>query len=436
MSIPAISSLIVAVGGKTALPSLGEILPEGGLPLDFAALLAGQIPPSGQTAPALLATETIPAGQQPATELLSGIINQASANKVNITPPVDEEQSTTSPVIAGSAEGILAALSAGTGKPATAIGEPDSKKESSDKDPKAAAESDPIPADPSLATQYVIPQITPPVQNRVPDSVDRSMSGAPAQSPKANSTGISAKANSTGISAKEGRSGLPEQAHPVAPGATSAPLPSAPLATQTTESRIVPRSDTANTANTAILAGDSNAGNSGNTPAFATVLAATGAANAAATSAPPAQPPAVTSALNSPNWTQDFGTHVIWLAKNEQQVAQININPPQLGPVQISISLNGDQVSATFTSPHPEVRQAIHDSLPQLREMFTAAGISLGQANVGSQLPSQNREAPYQFANEARSSGENAILSPDSHSSSNTAGIPVQRGRGLVDLFA
>jgi flagellar hook-length control protein FliK len=210
------------------------------------------------------------------------------------------------------------------------------------------------------------------------------------------------------------------------------------FAAKASESLSIPQPDTPHAA---ILAGDttpnsgSNTPDSGsNTPTPTSALTATGTASAKATSAD--QPPSITSTLNSPNWSKDFGSRVVWLAKNDQQVAHININPPQLGPVQISISLNGDQANTVFTSPHAEVRQAIQDSLPQLREMFSAAGISLGQANVGSQLPSQNREAAFQFANEARGAGENAILSPDSHASSSPAGIPIQRGRGLVDLFA
>jgi flagellar hook-length control protein FliK len=238
-----------------------------------------------------------------------------------------------------------------------------------------------------------------------------------------------AMADGVEMSGKEGRAAL-DQKNSLPPGNTSTSSSSATLVAQNPELRIPPRSDNANAA---ILAGDSNPGNSGSTPAFATALAATGAANGTAA---PTPPPAITSTINSPNWTQDFGSRVVWLAKNDQQVAQININPPQLGPIQITIYINGDQTSAAFASPHPEVRQAIQDSLPQLREMFSNAGISLGQANVGSQLPSQNRETPFQFGNEARSTGENAILSPDGHASSNPAGIPIQRGRGLVDLFA
>ncbi|UCV23775.1 flagellar hook-length control protein FliK [Ferribacterium limneticum] len=425
MSIPAVSSLIAAIAGKAASPGLGGILTENGLPLDFAALLAEQIPSSGQATPALLAAENITAAQQPDTELLSEIIAQTSLAKDKTILPVDDKPLPSLPVTEGSAEEVLAALSTSPSLPATTITEPESKKENSNKERKLAADSAIIPTDPGVAAQYVVPMATPPVQNRLPENVD---------SDKTDPAPHMAKAEGIDTSGKEDRPALPEQRGSLLSGNTpTAPAPAATLAAQNPELRTPPRSDTANAA---ILAGDSNPGNSSSTPAFATAMAATGAANGTAAPTQQTPPPAITSTLNSPNWTHDFGSRVVWLTKNDQQVAQININPPQLGPIQITLSINGDQTTAAFASPHPEVRQAIQDSLPQLREMFANAGISLGQANVGSQLPSQNRETPFQFGNEARTSGENAILSPDSHASSNPAGIPIQRGRGLVDLFA
>ena len=401
MSITAISSSVAAIGGKAAQSAPGDISTENGSATGFAALLAEQTSPSDPSLDA---------------QLLAGIIAQTGKAKNSDALPVDDTKLAANSDTGTNAEAILAALSAPTGQSAAAIAESDRKKEKTDNERTTAANAD--LTDPSLVAQYAIPLTSQTVQNRTPDSVDRSKSGISAQD--------------TDTLTKEDRSALLEQRRPTSDTSPTS-LASTAQTASLAEARFSSRSDAANTA---ILAGDSTSGNNGNTPAFATTLAATNAANASAASANQAQTPTVTTPLNTPNWSHDFGTGVVWLAKNDQQVAQININPPQLGPVQISISLNGDQASATFISPHPEVRQAIQDSLPQLRDMFATAGINLGQANVGTQLPSQNREAPYQFGNEARSSGENAILSPDSHSSSTSTGIPIQRGRGLVDLFA
>jgi len=144
----------------------------------------------------------------------------------------------------------------------------------------------------------------------------------------------------------------------------------------------------------------------------------------------------ISTPLHSASWAQNFSEKIVWLAKSDQQSAQININPPQLGPLQITLQMNGDQASAVFASPHAEVRQAIENSLPQLREMLSAAGINLGQADVGANLAQQNREAPSQSMNGNRLANENAILPGDGNAGDNKTSTPLQRGRGLVDLFA
>lgn len=174
-------------------------------------------------------------------------------------------------------------------------------------------------------------------------------------------------------------------------------------------------------------------GNS-SSPAFASILSnqahnanqATAATNA----------PAVSTAIQDSRWPHEFSERVVWIAKNDQQLAQININPPQLGPVQITVNINGDQASINFASPHAEVRKAIEDAMPNLRDMLASSGISLGQSSVGSQLQQEQRELPAQFANGARVAGENAILPADNLASTSSSSLPIQRGRGLVDLFA
>lgn len=140
--------------------------------------------------------------------------------------------------------------------------------------------------------------------------------------------------------------------------------------------------------------------------------------------------------LRDSSWSQQFGEKMVWLAKNDQQSAQININPPDLGPVQITLNLSGDQAKLAFASPHAEVRQAIENALPQLKEMLSSAGINLGQTNVGANMTQQNPDNPYQTANGKHLPDENAILPANEKALSTSTSSVLQRGRGLVDLFA
>jgi flagellar hook-length control protein FliK len=135
-------------------------------------------------------------------------------------------------------------------------------------------------------------------------------------------------------------------------------------------------------------------------------------------------------------WPQQFSEKIVWMAKNDQQTAQINISPPQLGPVQITLNLNGDNANVLFSSSHPEVRQIIESSLPQLREMLAATGISLGESSVGANMAQQNQNNPFTMANKNQSPPENAILPANEAVPTTSSGQLPKAGRGLVDLFA
>ena len=148
------------------------------------------------------------------------------------------------------------------------------------------------------------------------------------------------------------------------------------------------------------------------------------------------EPSNISAHLRDNLWSQQFGEKIVWLSKNGQQSAQININPPELGPVQITLNLSGDQAKMVFASPHAEVRQAIENALPQLREMLSATGISLGQTNVGANMAQQNPDNPYQAGNGKRLTDENAILPANDKALNVGASSVLQRGRGMVDLFA
>lgn len=143
-----------------------------------------------------------------------------------------------------------------------------------------------------------------------------------------------------------------------------------------------------------------------------------------------------TKPTHAETWPQQFSEKIVWMAKNDQQTAQINISPPQLGPVQITLNLNGDSANVLFASPHAEVRQAIESSLPQLREMLASAGISLGESNVGANLAQQNQNNQFMMADKNQSTLENAILPANETAPTASSGQLPKAGRGLVDLFA
>ncbi|KQQ75804.1 flagellar protein [Xanthomonas sp. Leaf131] len=138
--------------------------------------------------------------------------------------------------------------------------------------------------------------------------------------------------------------------------------------------------------------------------------------------------PTPTPEMGSDNFDDAIGARMSWLADQKIGHAHIKVTPNEMGPVEVRLHLDGDKVNASFTSANAEVRQALEQSLPRLREMLGQNGFQLGQADVGQQQQSQS-------GNRNGGNGDGNGLSLDD---SPPVGIPsvVLRQRGLLDAYA
>lgn len=97
--------------------------------------------------------------------------------------------------------------------------------------------------------------------------------------------------------------------------------------------------------------------------------------------------------VGTPQWSQAVGDKVLWFAAQNVSSAEIRLDPPELGPMQVKVSVNQDQASITFTSPHPVVREALDQQLNRLREMFSEQGLNLVNVDVSDKsFAQQERE--------------------------------------------
>lgn len=147
----------------------------------------------------------------------------------------------------------------------------------------------------------------------------------------------------------------------------------------------------------------------------------------------------VDTPVRDPGFGQEFSQKIVWLAGQDKQSAQLTLNPPQLGPVEVSLKISGDQATAVFSSPHAEVREAIEAALPRLREMMGSAGLELGQANVSSQSfqqQQQQQQAAQGQATASRGGSGGGILGESDSAAAPITGTVIRQGNGLVDTFA
>lgn len=138
---------------------------------------------------------------------------------------------------------------------------------------------------------------------------------------------------------------------------------------------------------------------------------------------------AVEAPLRSAAFANELSEKVVWMANRHSQTAEITLNPPQLGAVEVHISLSGGDAGAQFFSPQAAVREALEAALPRLKEMLAQAGISLGDAQV--------RDEPFAQKNSGGSNaGRGSSSSDEPPAPTGAHPIQTRAGSGLIDLYA
>ena len=135
-------------------------------------------------------------------------------------------------------------------------------------------------------------------------------------------------------------------------------------------------------------------------------------------------------------WAGDFSQKIMWLTTNEKQTAQLSLNPPQMGPIEVSVNLDKGNAMVSFVSANGDTRQAIESALPRLREMFATAGIELGQTNVSAQSSGQQTGGWERGRSSSSGMADRAILVADSAGAPPGRAFFVSQGSGLIDIFA
>ncbi|WP_321810939.1 MULTISPECIES: flagellar hook-length control protein FliK [unclassified Burkholderia] len=185
-------------------------------------------------------------------------------------------------------------------------------------------------------------------------------------------------------------------------------------------------------------------------PAADATVAAAATAAAAAQANLQASPAASTIAAANPHvlaphvgtadWTDALSQKVVFLSNAHQQSAELTLNPPDLGPLQVVLRVADNHAHALFVSQHAQVRDAVEAALPKLREAMEAGGLGLGSATVSDGGFASQQQNPQQSFAGGRSSpraraGSSAVDAPLDAAQSASAAATVSRA-GLVDTFA
>ncbi|PTB34642.1 flagellar hook-length control protein FliK [Photobacterium phosphoreum] len=101
------------------------------------------------------------------------------------------------------------------------------------------------------------------------------------------------------------------------------------------------------------------------------------------------------------------------MAKNLKYV-DIRLDPPELGKIQIKLSINQDQASVQFTVNNHQTRDIVEQAMPRLREMLQQQGLQLAQSSV-------QQESSQQFAGHQNNSSAQSQSGQQSSTVATTA---------------
>lgn len=146
--------------------------------------------------------------------------------------------------------------------------------------------------------------------------------------------------------------------------------------------------------------------------------------------------PTITTPLGNNGWADEFSQKISWISTQQNQVAELHLNPPNLGPLDVVLKISDNQATALFTSPHAAVRDAVENALPKLREILADNGIMLGNTTVSDQSP-RDRSADG-FMNQSSGMAAQHEVSGTTSEPARLlpASAPVRRHNGMVDTFA
>jgi flagellar hook-length control protein FliK len=82
------------------------------------------------------------------------------------------------------------------------------------------------------------------------------------------------------------------------------------------------------------------------------------------------------------NWPNALAAQLQWMATRQVQSATLRLSPEHLGPLEVRIDVTRSQININFTAHHPDTRDALAQAVPQLRQLFAAGGLNLGEATV------------------------------------------------------
>lgn len=137
-------------------------------------------------------------------------------------------------------------------------------------------------------------------------------------------------------------------------------------------------------------------------------------------------------------WTDQVVDRVMWMSSQNLKSAEIQMDPADLGRLEVRIHMTADQTQVNFVSANAGVREALDSQQHRLREMFSQQGMGQLDVNVSDQSARgwQQQQQGDERGGSRRVAGSEGDDEPMISGVSEIRPASTAQGRGLVDYYA
>lgn len=132
-------------------------------------------------------------------------------------------------------------------------------------------------------------------------------------------------------------------------------------------------------------------------------------------------------------WAPALGSRIVTMVADNIQQAEIHLDPPELGSMEIKMQLNQEQTSIQVQVQSPQVRDVLEANAQRLRDALAEQGLELAGFDV-SQQQSESGQGGQQQDSPAGDSGDTDTLMAAEESGAAT--VTVRQSDGLLDAYA
>ncbi len=116
--------------------------------------------------------------------------------------------------------------------------------------------------------------------------------------------------------------------------------------------------------------------------------------------------------------------------------AEIRLDPPEMGSMQIRIRSDAEQAHINFVVQNQQAKEALEQSMPRLREMLAQQGLELGESTISyGQSGGETAEQSEEWT-QGNLANNKSVNDENDEQANNTAQSSRQQTSSSIDYYA